>query len=58
MKLLNTVKQLVLEGVSVQTLTDAIRKKQVVVIYYDGDEPGGRGLREIWPVCLGLFKSK
>lgn len=57
MKLLNTVKQLVLEGVSVQTLTDAIRKKQVVVIYYDGDEPGGRGLREIWPVCLGYSKA-
>jgi predicted DNA-binding transcriptional regulator YafY len=28
-----------------------------VVIYYDGDEPGGRGLREIEPVCLGRMRG-
>jgi predicted DNA-binding transcriptional regulator YafY len=26
-------------------------------MYYDGDEPGGKGLREIEPVCLGVSKS-
>jgi predicted DNA-binding transcriptional regulator YafY len=28
-----------------------------VVIYYDGDEPGGRGLREIEPFCFGTSKA-
>jgi predicted DNA-binding transcriptional regulator YafY len=29
----------------------------VCTIYYTGDEPGGRGLREIEPVCLGYSKG-
>ena len=39
------------------SIVDAIKNRQVVVIYYDGDEPGGRGLREIEPVCLGVSKA-
>jgi len=35
----------------------AIKNKHKVVIYYDGDEPGGRGIREIEPVCLGVSKA-
>jgi len=57
MKLIDTVKSVILEVASIQSLNDAIKKRQKVVIYYDGDEPGGRGLREIEPVCLGYSKA-
>ena len=42
---------------SIDSIVDAIKKKQKVVIYYDGDEPGGRGLRTIEPVCFGYSKA-
>jgi len=45
MKLYNTAKSLILEIAAVDSIVDAIKKKQVIVIYYDGDEPGGRGLQ-------------
>ena len=32
-------------------------EKQKVVIYYQGDEPGGNGLRTIEPVCFGYSKA-
>ena len=57
MKLYNTVKSLILEVASINSITDAIKKRQKVIVYYDGDEPGGRGLREIEPVCFGYSKS-
>ena len=57
MKLYNTVKSLILEVASIDSIVDAIKKKNKVVIYYDGDEPGGRGLREIEPVCFGYSKA-
>lgn len=57
MKLLNTFKSVILEVASIETLTDAIGKRRKVIIYYDGDEPGGRGLREIEPVCFGYSKA-
>jgi predicted DNA-binding transcriptional regulator YafY len=57
MKLYNTVKSLILEVASIDSIVDAIKKRNKIVIYYDGDEPGGRGLREIEPVCLGYSKS-
>ena len=57
MKLYNTVKSLILEVASIDSIVDAIKKRDKIVIYYDGDEPGGRGLREIEPVCLGYSKS-
>lgn len=53
MKLYNTVKSLILEIVSYDSLVDAIKKKRRIIIYYDGDEPGGKGLRKIEPVCYG-----
>lgn len=58
MKLFDTVKSLILEIASIESLSDAINKRQKVVIYYDGDEPGGKGLREIEPVCFGYSKSE
>ena len=56
MKLYNSFKSLILEIAAVDSIVDAIKKIQVIVIYYDGDEPGGRGLRQIEPVCLGRSK--
>ena len=57
MKLYNSLKTLILEVASLGAVRDAISKKNKCVIYYNGDEPGGRGLREIEPVCLGYSKS-
>jgi hypothetical protein len=34
-----------------------IKNKIVVTIYYDGDEPGGKGYRTIEPVCVGYSKA-
>jgi predicted DNA-binding transcriptional regulator YafY len=53
MKLTNTLKTLLTEIASIESISSAIKGKQVCVIYYDGDEPGGKGLRLIEPVCLG-----
>jgi predicted DNA-binding transcriptional regulator YafY len=50
MKLLSTFKGLLNEVASLDSIQNAIRNKQKVVIYYDGDEPGGKGLRVIEPV--------
>ena len=57
MKLQETLKSLICEIASLDSVIDAIKQKQRVIIYYDGDEPGGRGLREIEPVCLGVSKA-
>jgi predicted DNA-binding transcriptional regulator YafY len=56
MKLSGIFKELITEAASIDAVQDAIKKRQVVIIYYDGDEPGGRGLRQIEPVCLGRSK--
>jgi len=57
MKLYNSLKNLILEVASLGAVRDAISKKNKCVIYYIGDEPGGKGLREIEPVCLGYSKA-
>lgn len=57
MKLYNTVKSLILEIASIDSIVNAIKNRDKIVIYYDGDEPGGRGLREIEPVCFGYSKA-
>ena len=57
MKLQGALKGLIYEIASLDSIADAIKNRQVVVIYYDGDEPGGRGLRQIEPVCLGVSKA-
>jgi len=57
MKLYNITKSLILEIASIESVVDAIRNKNVIIIYYDGDEPGGRGLREIEPVCFGYSQA-
>lgn len=57
MKLYNTVKSLILEVASIDSIVNAIKSKDKIIIYYDGDEPGGRGLRNIEPVCFGYSKA-
>jgi predicted DNA-binding transcriptional regulator YafY len=57
MKLFNIIKGLILEVASVDSVVDAIKNRDKVIIYYDGDEPGGKGLREIEPVCFGYSKA-
>jgi predicted DNA-binding transcriptional regulator YafY len=57
MKLYNSLKTLILEVASLGAVRDSIAKRNKCVIYYIGDEPGGRGLREIEPVCLGYSKA-
>jgi len=57
MKLYNTFKNLIVEVASIDKVVDAIKSRKKVVIYYDGDEPGGKGLRVIEPVCYGYSKS-
>lgn len=57
MKLYNTLKNLIVEVAAIDNIVDSIRNRKRVVIYYDGDEPGGRGLRVIEPVCYGYSKS-
>jgi predicted DNA-binding transcriptional regulator YafY len=57
MKLSESLKQLIVEVASVNSVVDCIKNRQKCIIYYDGDEPGGRGLREIEPVCLGRMRG-
>lgn len=57
MKLQESLKGLICELASIDDVVDCIKNKKKCVIYYDGDEPGGRGLREIEPVCLGVSKA-
>jgi predicted DNA-binding transcriptional regulator YafY len=57
MKLLGTLKNLLIERASIGDLVDSVKKRKKLIIYYDGDEPGGKGLREIEPVCIGTSKA-
>ena len=57
MRLQESLKQVINEIASLDSIINAIENRHRVVIYYDGDEPGGRGVREIEPVCLGVSKS-
>jgi predicted DNA-binding transcriptional regulator YafY len=57
MKLTESLKSLLTEIASLETAQDAIKRRQVCIINYDGDEPGGKGVREIEPVALGKSKA-
>ena len=57
MKLQESLKGLLCEIASIGSVQDAVNGKQVITIYYDGDEPGGRGIREVEPVALGKSKA-
>jgi len=53
MKLVNSLKKIILEVASRDQVVSAIRNKEIIEIYYLGDEDGGVGYRTIEPVCLG-----
>jgi predicted DNA-binding transcriptional regulator YafY len=57
MKLLEVAKLLITEIASLNDVQKSIRDKNVVIVYYDGDLPGGKGLRRIEPVCVGYSKA-
>jgi len=57
MKLTGALKSLLVETANIDDVQRAIKNKQITIIYYDGDEPGGKGLRLIEPVCLGYSKA-
>lgn len=57
MKLYNTYKNLIFEIASIDTIVDSIKQKRRCIVYYDGDEPGGKGLRIVEPVCYGYSKA-
>lgn len=57
MRLQESLKGLIYEIASQEDIFNCIKNKKKCIIYYDGDEPGGRGLREIEPVCLGVSKA-
>jgi len=57
LKLLGSLKALILEAASIDDIKKSIEQRHVCSIYYEGDEPGGRGLREIEPVALGRSKA-
>jgi hypothetical protein len=54
MKLLESFKGLLLETVTYRNIRDAISQKKLLYITYNGDEPGGKGIRVLEPVCLGV----
>jgi predicted DNA-binding transcriptional regulator YafY len=57
MKLLKSLSGLITEVASLSDVQDSIRNKKVIVIYYDGDDNGGKGYRTIEPVCVGYSKK-
>jgi predicted DNA-binding transcriptional regulator YafY len=56
MKLLKSLSNLLTEAAALSDVQDSIRKKKVIVIYYDGNDNGGKGYRTIEPVCIGYSK--
>jgi len=57
MKLFSSFKEVLTEAVSFDDLQRAIKNLDVITITYDGDEPGGKGYRTVYPVCLGRSKA-
>lgn len=57
MKLLETFRGLINEVASLNDIQKSIKGRNVTTIYYDGDNPGGTGIREIEPVCVGYSKA-
>ena len=45
------------EIAAISDITNSIKKREIVTIYYDGKDNGGKGYRTIEPVCLGMSKK-
>jgi len=56
-KLVNNLSELITEIAAISDMTSSIKKKNLVTIYYDGNDNGGKGYRTIEPVCLGFSKK-
>ena len=56
MKLYNVIKQIILEK-SVDQITNSVKNRNLVTIYYDGEDNGGKGLRVVEPFCFGVSKA-
>lgn len=57
MKLLESLRSIILrEAVSRDAISDAIRNKKVVTIYYAGDQTINKGYREVEIVAFGPHK--
>ena len=60
MKLISNLKYLITEAASLDNIQKSIGAKNLVSIYYDGDEDStstGKGYRIIEPVCIGTHKD-
>jgi predicted DNA-binding transcriptional regulator YafY len=57
MRLTESLRGLILEIASLDSIQSAVNNRNVVIINYDGDEPGGKGIREVEPVALGKSKA-
>jgi predicted DNA-binding transcriptional regulator YafY len=57
MKLLNALNGILTEAANMSDVSDTITNKNLVTIYYDGKDNGGKGFRTIEPVCLGYSKK-
>ena len=57
MKLVNNLSELITEIAAISDMTSSIKKRNLVTIYYNGNDNGGKGYRTIEPVCLGFSKK-
>ena len=57
MKLVNNLSELITEIAAISDMTSSIKKRNLVTIYYGGNDNGGKGYRTIEPVCLGFSKK-
>ena len=57
MKLVNNLSELITEIAAISDMTSSIEKRNLVTIYYAGNDNGGKGYRTIEPVCLGFSKK-
>jgi len=57
MKLLNALNGILTEAANMSDVSDTISNKNLVTIYYDGKDNGGKGFRIIEPLCLGYSKK-
>lgn len=56
MKLYKVLKNIIIEA-SFDQVTNSIKNKNLVTIYYSGEDNGGKGLRVIEPYCVGVSKA-
>jgi len=53
MRLYNTIKQIILEKTD-EEIINSVKNRNLVTIYYNGEDNGGKGFRTIEPFCFGV----